>query len=94
VHLPCASNIFPHVSYLCRARIGSSLFEFVEKHLTESCREVATSHIKYLIEWFVSEVDPDNSGEVRWIDVHRISKLLVEQISILSQYVHSLKSCQ
>jgi hypothetical protein len=53
-------------------------------------REVAQAHVDELVAWFIESVVPDNIDQVLWIDVHRQTKSLLENIAKLDAYVRQL----
>ena len=57
-------------------------------------KDVADAHIEYLVTWFTKLVDPEQTNEIAWIDVHRNSTMLIDNINMLDVYVRQLSGCE
>lgn len=53
-------------------------------------KDVADAHVDEVVHWFMETVVPDNIDQVLWIDVHRQTRNLVDQIEKLDAYVRQL----
>lgn len=74
----------------CRSRIGSDLLDLINCQLEGLVKEVAMAHVEELVRWFMDAVVPDSIEQVLWIDVHRHTKVLLENIRKLDVYVRQL----